>query len=200
MFDWQRQSVLKEFQRGAGHSLRQDSALCICELPFRGKLVLQTRADDEAIHASASAAIGQALPLEPNTSTMSGNTILWMKPGKWMIISDPGESRQIKKNLESALADFAYLISDASDARTGIEISGHYARTLLSRVCSLDLHPQSFMPGSCAQTALVRIPMLIHLADERPCFHLYVDRSVARYAWDWLNDAATEFDGKVSPA
>ncbi len=85
------------------------------------------------------------------------------------------------------------MISDVSDSRTGIEVSGVHARALLSRVCALDLDTTSFVPGQCAQTLLVRVPLLLHQLDDRPTFHLYVDRSVARYAWEWLTDAANEF-------
>lgn len=198
MLNWQRISALQEFQESTTDTVMQDARLSVGELPHSGKLVCQTRADDEAVQAAISAVIGQTLPLLPNTSTTSKHTVLWMKPGKWMIFCDTGESRQLRKNLESALAGFPHMISDSSDSRTGFEISGDYARALLSRVCALDLDAWSFAPGQCAQTLLVRVPLLLHQVNDRPTFHLYVDRSVARYAWDWLCDAASEFRSDVN--
>ena len=192
MLNWQRISALQEFQQSATNTVMQDAGVSVSELPHSGKLVCQTRADDEAVQAALSAAIGQKLPLLPNTSTTSTHTILWMKPGKWMIFCAVGESRQLRKNLKSALAGFICMISDISDSRVGIEISGDDARALLSRVCALDLDARSFTRGQCAQTLLVRVPLLLHQVNDRPTFHLYVDRSVARYAWDWLCDAASE--------
>jgi sarcosine oxidase subunit gamma len=193
MVNWQRQSALQEFPKSASNRFSQADDLCIRELPFIGKLIFQASGNHEAIQSAVSRAIGQELPLVPNTSASSTYTVLWMKPGKWMILSEPDEVPQIRQKLESALTDINFMISDVSDSRTGIEVNGAHARTLISRVCALDLDARSFTMGQCAQTLLVRIPLLLHQLDEQPTFHLYVDRSVARYAWDWLSDAANEF-------
>jgi len=193
MVNWQRQSALQEFQTNTKNACMQDAELCIRELPFSGKLLFQASGNHETIQSAVSRVIGQDLPVEPNTSTTSIYTALWMKPGKWMILSEPEETPHIRQKLESALTDINFMISDVSDSRTGIEVSGVHARDLLSRVCALDLDARSFAPGQCAQSLLVRVPLLLHQLDDRPTFHLYVDRSVARYAWDWLSDAANEF-------
>ena len=193
MVNWQRQSALQDFQANEKAAFIQEDGLCLRELPFSGKLILQVNGNREAIQSAVARAMGQNLPLVPNTSTASKNSILWMKPSKWMILSEPGAIPQIRQKLESVLTGFHFMISDVSDSRTGIEVSGVHARTLMNRICALDLDVGSFPAGQCAQTLLVRIPLLLHKLDEKPTFHLYVDRSVARYAWDWISDAAQEF-------
>ena len=175
-----------------------ESGLCIRALPFSGKLLLQARGNIDAIGRAVSPVIGQELPILPNTvlpntGTNPGNSVLWLGPRKWLIILEQGNTRETHKRLETALTGIPCLVSEVSDSRTGIAVSGVQARALLAKICALDLDDQSFGPGHCAQTLLVRVPLLLCQVDEQPAFHLYVDRSVARYAWDWLSDAADEF-------
>lgn len=117
--------------------------------------------------------------------------MLWMGPKKWLIIQKLSPGRALHQQLEVALSGTPCLVSDLSDARCGIEVSGAQARTVLARICALDLDARSFQPGQCAQSLLARVPVLIHQIDELPTYHLYVDRSLVTYAWDWLCDAAT---------
>jgi len=126
----------------------------------------------------------------------SGPALLWLGPDKWLIISDPDKFAETQRKLRTELSNIPSLLSDVSDARTGFEISGAQATSLLAKVCALDLDSGSFGPGLCAQALLVRVPLLVHQLNNLPTFHLYVDRSVARYAWDWLSDAAREYTNK----
>jgi sarcosine oxidase gamma subunit len=34
--------------------------------------------------------------------------------------------------------------------------------------------------------------MLLHQLDDGPCYDIYIHRSFAVYAWNWLSDAARE--------
>lgn len=190
MENWQRQSALQALREDTGSACLQDSELCVRELPFSGKLILHAKRSHDIIKQAVSEVIGLDLPLVPNTNSVSDRTMLWMSPWKWMILHDPSETRQLRRELETALAGVSILLSDVSDARFGIEVSGAQARNLLMRICALDLDAGSFSPGQCAQTLLARVPVLLHQVDDQPTFHLYVDRSMAHYAWDWLSDAA----------
>jgi len=193
MTGWIRNSALQTRRGNRPEALLESRALCIRELPFSGKLILQTRCDVDSASRIASSVIGQDLPLATNTSTIADKTVLWLGPLKWIIILDPLDVREIQQHLESNFSGIPCLVSDVSDARIGIAVSGMQARDLLSRVCALDLDECSFKPGQCAQSLLVRVPLLLHQVNEHPTYHLYVDRSLAHYAWYWLSDAASEF-------
>ena len=202
--NWVRTSALHACREGNHEVCLEGTDLRIRELPFSGKLLLQARGHIDDIRQSVSAITGQELPVNPNTcspatGTNADTTLLWLAPEKWLIILNPIKLRDIQQQLKMALADIPSLISDVSDARTGIEVSGNLARVLLAKVCALDLAAASFGPGRCAQSLLVRVPLLLHQVDDRPTFHLYVDRSVARYAWDWLSDATGEFINDETP-
>jgi sarcosine oxidase subunit gamma len=163
------------------------------ELANSEKLLLQIKDPTASILQAIDSASGLQLPVAPNTSVCGQVTILWLGPGKWLIVSSLPDSRVIRQKLAIALSGVPHLISDFSDARTGIEISGPQARTVLARVCALDLHPGSFRTGQCAQSMIARAPLLLHQVDDLPVFHLYIDRSLAAYAWAWLTDAVSEF-------
>ena len=142
--------------------------------------------------------IGQELPVKPNTSTLASHRVLWLGPRRWLISMDCDTLQDTRRRLQAALSPLPCLVSDVSDARFVMEVSGNRARSLLANVCALDLDEQSFGPGQCAQTLLVRVPLLLHQVDEKPCFHLSVDRSLAHYAWDWLRDAASDLIDRPS--
>jgi len=198
MTNWFRTSALHDRREARQEACLESTDLCIRELPFSGKLLLQARGHIDDIRQSVSDTTGQELPVRPNscspkTGTNSGITLLWLGPEKWLIILDPDKLCETRQQLQSELSAIPNLLSDVSDARTGFEVSGASARVLLAKVCALDLDAASFGAGHCAQSMLVRVPVLVHQVNDRPAFHIYVDRSMARYTWDWLSDAASEF-------
>lgn len=163
-----------------------------------GLLLLQTRTSNDRIRRSIRRLTGEDLPLMPNTATGSDPSLLWLGPNRWLIVSARGALRAVQLRLQNALADHTCLLADVSDSRCVIEVGGRDARTLLARVCALDLSTGNFETGDCAQTLLVRIPLLLHQVDVRPGFRLYVDRSLAHYAWAWLSDAADGLGGRLT--
>jgi sarcosine oxidase subunit gamma len=84
-------------------------------------------------------------------------------------------------------------VTDVSSGQTVIAIDGEYARDLLAKGCTLDLHPRVFGPGACAQTLLAKAPVLICQRRDATRFELIVRRSFADYLWRWLEEAAKEF-------
>ena len=186
MTGWQRKSPLHYC---TASSIRE-SGLVVRELPHCGKLILQAKGDLGTIRQAAMEVIGQDLPITPNSSTVSGHQVLWLGPRKWLIIIESDTLQTTRQQLQATLSPNPCLVSDVSDSRFRIEVSGSRARSLMSTVCALDLDERSFSAGQCAQTLLVRVPLLLHQVDSMPCFHLYLDRSLAHYAWNWLHDAA----------
>ena len=198
MTNWVRTSALHACHQGHQEACLEGTDLRIRELPFSGKIVIQARGHIDHVRQAVSDITGLELPVKPNTCSSGTDpnpcfALLWLSPEKWLLILEPDRTGEIQQQLKMALSGIPKLLSDVSDARTGIEVSGVQARALLAKVCALDLDSGSFGPGLNAQSLLVRVPLLLHQVDDLPTFHLYVDRSVARYAWDWLSDAASEF-------
>ena len=72
----------------------------------------------------------------------------------------------------------AYL-TDQSDSWAHIEITGPGVRTVLERICSLNLHSHQFSVGSVARTIMDHLGVIIWRTDENT-FRLMSARSSAR--------------------
>lgn len=91
--------------------------------------------------------------------------------------------------LRSILSQTVSHVADVSAARIGFSVSGNGARDLISSMCPLDLDPDVFAPGQCAQSLLARVPVCLFRPSAQPDYCLYVDRSFSAYARAWLTDA-----------
>ena len=67
---------------------------------------------------------------------------------------------------------------DLSDSRVGVRVAGPAARENLRRLVPLDLHPARFGPGSCAQTLVAHLSVLV-LQTGPDAFELQCGRSFA---------------------
>jgi sarcosine oxidase subunit gamma len=164
------------------------------ERPFRGLLDLRLDPANAAARQAAEAAIGLALPLEPNRTTGSGERcVLWLGPDEFLVATEPGAEGALAATLRQSLGPHHAAVTDVTDGRTTLEIAGPRARDLIAKGCGLDLHPRVFGPGQCAQSGLAKTRMLIHQRDAKPSFDILVERSHAEYVFLWLQDAMQEF-------
>jgi len=129
------------------------------------------------------------VPLTPNTAWEQGaRAALWLGPDEWLIIGPPGGVTAIVAELDAALAGLHHSAIDVSAGRAALELEGPGARDLLSKGCSLDLHPRVWTVGSCAQTLLAAAPVI--LCERKDRTRVLVRSSFADYLADWLVDAA----------
>jgi sarcosine oxidase, subunit gamma len=143
----------------------------LVEEPFRPQLNLRTRA-------------GEALEMRlPGPNRVTGDehlAALWLGPDEWLLF---GTTRQ-PAAYRSAV--------DVSAARTALRLHGAAARDLLSKLCSVDLHPRSFAPGHVAQTLVARVQVVVWQLDDEPTYRLLVRNSFADHLAAALLDAAAE--------
>jgi sarcosine oxidase subunit gamma len=86
-----------------------------------------------------------------------------------------------------------------SDARAVIRLEGAAAPAVLAKGTPLDLRPQSFGPGRCAQSTLGRASVILRpVGREAGAYEVHVARSFAPYLWAWLLDAGREFGVRVA--
>jgi sarcosine oxidase subunit gamma len=117
-------------------------------------------------------------PVEPNTTAVvNGWTVLWLGPDEWLVLGAT----------ERDFADAAAAV-DVSAGRVAFELAGDDAHLVLARGCSLDLDPEVFTPGRCAQTLLARAQVILDRPDETT-FRILVRPSYASYLRAWLGDA-----------
>lgn len=140
------------------------------------------------VHGAVADLLGAAVPTTPNTwvATADGR-IVWLGPDEWLVSSDTHAPHVLEGQLRAR--DAAAV--DVSAQRTGMRLAGPLVRELLALGCSLDLHPSVFRPGTCAQTTLGQVGIVLIAAADS--FHVLVRPSFAGHLAAWLLDAAIEF-------
>ena len=74
-------------------------------------------------------------------------------------------------------------------------LSGDERAVMMAKLCGVDLSDQAFPEGHVAQTQMARVSVIIahHRLQDRAGFSLFLDQSLAGYAWSALEDAMQEF-------
>jgi len=157
------------------------------------------------VAARVGEALGVILPVEPNTvATRGQRSALWLGPDEWLVVDDGTPAEEIEASVRQAFNGSWGSRSEPLGARSGswgsvvdvsanrivVELSGPHARDVLSRGCSLDLHPRSFRPGMCAQTLLAKTAVILWQTDDAPTFKVFVRASFAAHLARWLADAS----------
>ena len=170
-----------------------DAGVVLCERRFRAKLNLRGKPVKKFLEAAANA-LGLELPKTPNTTASGGNlTVLWLGPDEWLVTGPPNREGEIAEDLRTALAGRHCAVTDVTEGRTVIGLSGPHARDVLMKGCPLDVHAREFKPGDCAQSTLAKATIILHQISDAPAYDIYVERSFASYLWGWLEVAALEY-------
>ncbi len=165
---------------------------------FVGQLVLRGSGDG-VFRMAAVAALGAALPLEPNRAIEKEDVrALWLGPDEWLVVAPEAKVESLARALIEKLAGQQFAVTNVSEARAVITLAGPFAREALSQGCSLDLHPRAFQPGHVAQSLIARVPVILHQRDPEPRYDIYVQRSFAEHLWTWLEDAAEGYGVAVA--
>jgi sarcosine oxidase, subunit gamma len=160
----------------------------IYERPFLDHVNLRGDGTDPAFVEAVEPVLGTPLPLTPNRWRSFGDLrVFWLGPEEWLLITQAGEGSAMADDLRQATDGLHAAITVISGGQTVIGIEGPQAADLLSRGCTVDLHPRAFGEGCCAQTLVAKAPALIwRLPDDRG-FELAIRRSFAEYLWLWLS-------------
>ena len=174
-----------------------NAGVILCERRFRAKINLRGKPIKKFLDAVRKA-LGVALPKTPNsTVTTKDITALWLGPNEWLLVGRPGAEGGMVEALRQELASQHVAITDVTEGRTIIGLTGSNARDVLMKGCSLDIHPRHFKPGDCTQSALAKALIILHQTSGdsgiEPTYDIYVERSFADYLWIWLEDAALEY-------
>jgi sarcosine oxidase subunit gamma len=192
---YQRRSALAHFglnalanQSGAG------GGITLGESAHRAIINIRGDAAASAFIAAVKAATGCDLPLAANTVAMAGDVrILWLGPDEWWVVGTDARRAGLIDGLRNAFAGQHTNVTDVSESRTVITITGPASRDVLARGISNDLHPRALGPGQCIQTSLSRTNVLLHQTDNAPSYEIYVLKSFSDYLWRWIGLIAEDF-------
>ena len=126
-------------------------------------------------------------------SALDTLTAWCVAPGRWWVVADRARTVEPAAALAGRLGTAGH-VSDQSQARVLIRISGPRCRDILAKGCTLDL--DRFAPGTCAQTQIAHISTAMAATDDG--FDLLVPSGFAVSFWDWLTASAAEFRAAVA--
>jgi len=184
---WKRPRALSAFAAAGVH---------FSETPFLGYFNLRGNPRQDGLVEVVRKTTGVTLPELPNTSKSAGGcAALWLGPDEWLLVTPVEEGFRVFDRLRQALVSHGLesALTDISSGQTMFRLSGPSVKEVLAKGCSLDLDPDEFQPGQCAQTLLAKANALIWRRDESISYDLIVRRSFAEYLALWIEDAAHEF-------
>ncbi|WP_186420091.1 sarcosine oxidase subunit gamma family protein [Bosea sp. CS1GBMeth4] len=141
--------------------------------------------------------LGIVLPATPRIVRGQTHDAIWSGPEQWLLRA---ASRDGWSALLGELAAHA-AVSEQSDARAALRLSGSQVRKVLAKGVMLDLHPAAFAVGDAALTSIAHVGVqLWRLPDgpDGPVFEILVARSMAGSFWSWFSASAAEFGCTVT--
>jgi len=176
----------------AGVTAPSGLAVSLREIPDRGMIDLRGLGNDKKFAAAAKEVLGVALPKTPRSSVAWGDIkVLWLSIDQWLILCPRTKVSELLAALRSALAGIQSLAVDVSDMRAVIRMEGDGSREVLMKGTSLDLLSADYQAGSCRRMRFAEIAALLHVVED-DIFDIYVFRSYAHYAWEFLATTARE--------
>lgn len=172
----------------AGQPAPQGLSVSLSEIVERGMIDLRGDAGDPAFASAVESVLGLALPREPRSSRAAGEvSVLWLSLDQWLVQCPRTSAADLARDLAQALTGVHALVVDMSDARAIIRLEGEGAREVLMKGTPVDLTGPAFAPGTVRRVRFAEIAALAHMVSESPdVIELYVFRSYAVFAWQWL--------------
>ena len=166
----------------------------IQELPFINKINVRIDINDNQNIIKCGRLINAILPIQPNTYVKNDNVkAIWLGPNEWLITNN----QNLYNNLKSEIGDIQASVTDVSENRTVIRISGEQIFKLLSKFLVLDLEKNLPDESSCAQTLFVKVPVLLvrnNNEKQIPEIDIFTNRSHAKYIYNLIVDGSQYLD------
>ena len=167
----------------------------IQELPFVNKINLRINPNNNEYMSSCGKILEAILPIKPNTYARNDNVkIIWLSPDEWLVINNKDG---LFKKLKDEIGNLEASVTNISENRTIIRISGEKIYTLLSKFLVLDLEKNLSDQSSCAQTLFVKVPILLvrnHKDAQIPEIDIFANRSYANYIYNLIVDGTKNLD------
>jgi sarcosine oxidase subunit gamma len=142
---------------------------------------------------------GSDPPARP-AAVLGTTTLIWSGPDQFMALSPASSDQSSVDAVRAAFAGVAS-VSDQSDGRCLVRLSGTRVRECLAKLCSVDLHESAFPIGAAAAASIDHSAVNmwrgadgLHLD---PVFYILVFASFAESVWHAILEAASEY--RVEP-
>ena len=202
-FTWTARSPLHNVALASRHgAAAQTPGIVLSEVrDFDLVLIFARRGQWAATAKAIKTHFGAAAPTTPKAVGSEDTTIIWSGADQVMALSPRRDTTPPLDRLQGAFAGIASL-SDQSDGRALIRISGPDARKMLAKISSLDFDDAVFPVGTAASTSVdhttVNLWRSADAADGSPVFNLLVFSSFAESLWHTILDSSAEYGVEVS--
>ena len=188
-----RESVLKD------KGIQNHNGIEFEELPHVPKINLRGQSNNIDFMSSAGTILDTLLPTEPNISHVAANIkVIWLSPNEWLVeINNENKFKEIFSKLQSTLNPQNTAVTDVTENRTIIKVSGHNLYTLLAKFLFIDLDKILQKETAVAQTLFVKVPILIvrnHKNSKVPSVSIHANRSHSQYIYKLLVDGSRNLD------
>ena len=188
-----RESVLKD------QGIQVYNGIEFEELSHIPKINLRGQSDNKDFMSSSGTILDILLPTEPNISNVTVNTkVIWLGPNEWLVeINNENKFKEIFSKLQSTLNPQNTAVTDLTENRTIIKVSGHNLYTLLAKFMVIDLDTVLQKETAVAQTLFIKVPILLvrnHKYSEKPSIDIHTNRSHAQYIYKILVDGSHNLD------
>ena len=178
------------------NKIESHSGINIQELPYLNKVNLRINPKNHKYMSICGKILNTALPTKPNTYTKNQDIkIIWLGPDEWLISNEKHDD--LFSKLINEISDLESSVTDVSENRTIIRISGEKIIKLLSKFLVLDIDSILIDEYSCAQTLFVKVPILLlrnNKNKQNPEFDIFVNRSHANYIYNLIVDGTNNLD------
>ena len=152
--------------------------------------------------ADAAAALGPTRSLGTHEPlNMGGETcFLWsIAPGRWWIVGPNPAPGALAASVGTSLGDQAH-VSDQTEGRTLVRLSGSDVVDVLARLCPLNLSTEAFPTGSAAETIIDHVGAALAKTDDLPTIDLLLPSSYGGSIMHAITIAATSVAACRSPS
>jgi heterotetrameric sarcosine oxidase gamma subunit len=163
-------------------------------------LILARRGQGPATAKAARARFGVEAPPKPQAVAGKSAALIWSGADQFYALFANAEGQSPVEALRDSFAGKASL-SDQSDGRALIRISGASARKMLAKLSSLDFEDEIFPVGAAAATSIdhtgVNLWRGANAFDGSPVFNLLVFTSFADSIWHTILDSSAEYGTEI---
>jgi len=155
------------------------------------KTLINLRGEDK-IKTRLAELFGAGLPVKPNQVIAIGaRRALWLGPDETLLMLEETQEADFLLSAKNLLAGSHYAATLVSNALSIFHLGGKHCRDVLAKGCGLDLHPEYFVSGMCAQSMLGHAAVTLS-AEEDGSILLFCRNSFSDYIICWLKDAGLE--------
>ena len=188
----ERENIIKSLQN---NKIENFYGTNIQELAFINKINLRINTKNTDYMKICGQILNTILPTKPNTFTKNGNLkIIWLSPDEWLITND---DENLFLKLRNEIGDLEASVTDVSENRTIVRLSGEKIYTLLSKFLVLDLEKSLPSESTCAQTLFAKVPILLlrnHNENQVPEIDIFLNNSHANYVYNLIIDGSENLD------